>query len=189
MVIFDDNKIRKTWERFSAIHGLKITEKETSLFPIADKSKKYLAIEITDEYTIFYKYLYYKVDIGIGNYFKVSIPIDTIEKFRIHRHGIVNRLFLRNSIKIMPENYIELNSSLKELIAEIFKKFSDLRIRTSKYSFHEFGLPQRDLKILEIHTKYLPTEFIELDSIRDLTLNVFNYFREQNLIKPLTNIE
>ena len=189
MLIFDDNKIRKAWESFIAKHGLKISEKETSLFPIANKSKKYLAIEKMDEYTIFYKYLYYKLDIGIGNYFKVSIPMDTIEKFCIRRHSIFNRLFTGNSIKIKPENYIELNSSLKELIAGNFKIFSDLEIRTSKYSFHEFGLPQRQIKTLEIHTKYLPTEVIELDSIRDLTLNVFDYFRKQNMIKPLTNIE
>ena len=189
MVIFDDNKIRKTWERFSAKHGLKITEKETSLFPIADKSKKYLAIEITDDYTIFYKYLYYKVDIGIGNYFKISIPVDTKEEFLIRRPRLMSRLFFGNSIIIIPENSIEIHKSLREYISARFKKFSDLKIRTSKYSFHEFGFPQRDFKILEIHTKYLPTEFIQLDSIRDLTLNVLNYFREQNMIKPLTNFE
>ena len=189
MFILDNNKIRKTWEGFTAKHGLKITEKETSLFPIADKSKMYLAIEKMNECTIFYKYLYYKLDIGIGNYFKVSIPMDTIEKFRIRRHSFFNRLFTGNSINIKPEKHIELNSSLKELIAGNFKIFSDLEIRTSNYSFHDFGLSQRQIKTLEIHTKYLPTEVIELDGIRDLTLNVFYYFRKQNMIKPLTNIE
>jgi|GEM_PF-6832242 len=101
----------------------------------------------------------------------------------------MSRFILGNSIRIVPENAIELHKSLREFITEKFKRFNDLRIRTSQYSFHEFGLLQRDISILEIHTKKIPTEVIELENIRELSLNLFNYFREQNMIKPLTNIE
>lgn len=188
----NDNKTRETWEGFINKHGLKIKEREIRLFPVANKGQLYLTIEKTDDCFIFYKYLYYKFDpggYGTGNYFKISIPVDTKEEFLIRRPRLMSRLFFGDSIRIILENRIEIHKSLREYISERFNRFSDLRIRTTQYSFHEFGLPQRDLKTLEIHTKKLPTDVIELDSLRDLTLKVFSYFRQQNLIKPLTNIE
>jgi hypothetical protein len=143
----NDNKIRETWDRFIIKHGLKIKENEIPLFTVTNKGQQYLTVEKTDECFILYKYLYYKFDptgYGIGNYFKVSIPVDTKENFIIRRPGIFSRLLLSNSIKITSENFIELHSSLRELITESFNRFSDLTIRTSEYSFVEFGLPKRD---------------------------------------------
>jgi hypothetical protein len=191
MKIIDETGILETWKDFTNKHGLKVIEKSHSpFFSAGNRSKKILTVERVSDFFIFYKNLYYPLNsLKRSDYLRISLPVETDIKFTIRRSGYFCRFFLGNSIRIIPENSIEIHKSLREYISEKFKRFSDLRIRTTQYSFHEFGLPQRDLKILEIHTKKLPTDVIELDSLRDLTLKVFSYFREQNIIKPVTNIE
>jgi len=176
----DWNKINNIWIEFCSRYNLEL--KNTDQHLIINKRQTYSTVEIINGYRIYYKYVFFKFDtIGVGNEFRIAIPIETNISLSISRPS-----FLKHPLKKLKINYskdsIKLYSNTENEIIRLFNNFKDLKISLTKIQVNSEDQFKNNTEILELITKQLPQEIEQIEELRELSIKILNEFIAKRII-------
>ena len=112
------NKIEKVWLDFTDCHQMNLEETEQHL--LTNKRQVYYAVEKKNDFEIHYRNVFYKLDsMGVGNDFRIAIPINTDMRLKIFRANLLARSFLKRNITIKSKDSFELDENINSVISNI----------------------------------------------------------------------
>ena len=168
----DWNKINNIWTEFCSRHDLEL--KITDQHLIINKRQTYSTVESLNNYRIYYKYIFFKLDtIGVGNEFRIAIPIKTNISLGILRPTLLIRTLKSQKINYSTDS-IRLNSNTENEIIRLFINFNDLKISLTKIQVNSDDQIKNNTEILELITKELPQEIEQIEELRKLSIHILN---------------
>ena len=183
----DIDKIHKIWIDFTSEYNLELKDVDKHLIFVPNKKQTYSTVETINEFKIFYKYVFYKLDvIDAGNEFRIAIPVETESNFIISRPNILIRTFKNKKINYSTDR-IKLENNIENEIIQIFYNFKDLRISLIKIQVNSDDQIENNTNILELTTKQLPQDIEQLDELRELSIKILNELNKKRIIKPVSN--
>ena len=147
-----------------------------------------MAVEIINDFKIYYKYVFYKLDLAnVGNEFRIVIPVETELDIVISRPNILIRTFTSREINYSTDKF-ELDNNIENEIIQIFKKFDNFKIRLTTIQVNSDPQIKSNTNILELTTKQLPQQIEHIEELRELSIKILNeLIMKKNTKRPAIN--
>lgn len=179
----DFDKINKIWTDFTSKYNLELKDIDQHLIFVPSKKQTYSTVEIINDFKIYYKYVFYKLDlIDVGSDFRIAIPVETKLDIIISRPNILIRTFKNKKITY-PTDTIELDSSIENEIIQIFNNFNDLKIKLTEIQVNSDSQIENNTTILELTTTQLPQDIEQIEELRELSIKILNELIMKRIIK------
>ena len=179
----DFDKINKIWTDFTSKYNLELKDIDQHLIFVPNKKQTYSTDEIINDFKIYYKYVFYKLDlINVGNDFRIAIPVETKLDIIISRPNILIRTFKNKKITY-PTDTIEFESSIENEIIQMFNNFNDLKIKLTEIQVNSDSQIENNTTILELTTKQLPQDIEQIEELRELSIKILNELIMKRIIK------
>jgi len=179
----DWNKINKIWTDFTSKYNLELKDIDQHLIFVPNKRQTYSTVEIINDFKIYYKYVFYKLDlIDVGNDFRIAIPVETKLDIIISRPNLLIRTFKNKRINYSID-IIKLDNRIENEIIRLFNKFNDLKISLTSIQVNSDSQIENNTNILELTTKQLPQEIEQIEKLRELIIKILNELIMKKMIK------
>jgi|AntAceMinimDraft_3_1070362.scaffolds.fasta_scaffold20276_2 hypothetical protein len=179
----DWNKINKIWTDFTSKYNLELKDIDQHLIFVPNKRQTYSTVEIINDFKIYYKYVFYKLDlIDVGNDFRIAIPVETKLDIIISRPNLLIRTFKNKRINYSID-IIKLDNRIENEIIRLFNKFNDLKISLTSIQVNSDSQIENNTNILELTTKQLPQEIEQIEELRELIIKILNELIMKKMIK------
>lgn len=179
----DENRIEKMWEDFANSYKAAIQKVEQQLLIFPDKINTYSVAENINGQLVLYEYKYHSLDpIGGGALLWIVIPVVAKNELLIYKPSFFRRILFREKIIIKSSGLFVIKQKIINSIINLFKDHPDLKIRLGASVMSYKSIAKDKTIILMIQTKHLPTSLKKLESLREVTLQLFSYLCEVKAI-------